>query len=201
MMMMMMILLHIKTSNRTLLRERSCTAISAKQTGREIVPRLKHNCLNSVLSCGLHTSRVSPRGTRNQAMSSPYSSLRWYSGSDLVFTRCTSRLPRRYRSVQVPGWREKSCFNCTNCVLYLHLYRSHTTNQTKSSRRRTNRQGKLHGKPMAARTFDPLSLGSKNCQNKRVHLRSQERGSADASCCSSVDQMELSIVSGPNATK
>ena len=41
-------LLHIKTSNPTLLREGSRTADQCKQTGRENGPRLKRKCLNSV---------------------------------------------------------------------------------------------------------------------------------------------------------
>ena len=55
--MMVMILLHIKASNPTLLRERSRTADQCKQTVRENGPRLRRKCLNSELSYGQLTSR------------------------------------------------------------------------------------------------------------------------------------------------
>ena len=230
-MMMMMILLHIKTSNPTLLRERSRTADQCKQTGRENGPRLRRKCLNSDLSYRLLlTSRVTPRGERNQAMSSQYSSLRSYSISDLVFTRRTSRLEARDRSALVLQFGARLlCFNCTNCVLYLHIYRSHTTNQTLSSRRRTNKQGRDIGVSDQCYLGDLAQLHAKTpgCTHHLSFVLGQqellERESAPeitgarvngafkaVACCfkragvlfliGGSSQLGLSIVSSPNAS-
>ena len=141
-MMMMMILLLLKTRNPTLLRERSRTADQCKQTGRDNGPRLRRKCLISELSYGLLTSRVTPRRNMTESMLSHCSLLCSYSKSDLVFTRYTSRLEGRDRSVLVPQVGARIlCFNCTNRVLYLRR----PPNQTLSSRRRTNRQGRNNG--------------------------------------------------------